>query len=95
MAIFTVESKHISYGTQMSSKYCPIALALQEAFATDNVFVGAREVTIYFNNDRNYKGKFILPYEVTRFIRRFDNNLLVNPFEFELNLEVNLEVEVR
>lgn len=73
--IIKVTEDHIKNGLRCTTTCCPVALALQEI--SSNVSVGL--VGIWLDSVR-YK----VPRSVYRFIRRFDNNKTVKPFNFIL-----------
>lgn len=77
--IVKVTQEHIDKGRKSSCVSCPVALAFEEAGKL--AFVGVEAVRPL--------GGFIearLPVEATRFIRAFDRDEQVTPFEFEVEL---------
>lgn len=72
------EAKRRMLSTQgfSKSKNCPIALALKEHFKSDEITVGKTSFIV-----NSYAAKD-LPRSCRRFIARFDNNRLVEPFNF-------------
>lgn len=57
---------------------CPVALALKEAFKTDNVSVDQNTLSVTVSYE------FETPAKVRQFIKKFDDNQQVQPFEFTL-----------
>lgn len=78
-----VTSEHIQNGKRTSAFNCPIALAMKDT-GLANVSVGPKHAVVV-----NTAGDKIisLPIEVRSFIKTFDDNLPVEPFEFEINLK--------
>lgn len=75
-----VTQDHIDRGLKMDACQCPTALALIEA--TGNTNPGA--VVVSHNAFWLGAQKFITPPAVAEFIRKFDHNMTVEPFEFEI-----------
>lgn len=73
-----VTQKHIDNGFKNNCWRCPIALAIEEQLINKSFTVASSTIRI--------QGNVInLPYEACNFIRKFDNGLPVEPFEFELD----------
>ncbi len=74
--LIKVTEKHIRDGKKVDCLHCPVALAIREHIP--NALVGPCYMTTWEKGDTPF------PPEVTRFIRSFDLNEHVEPFEFEL-----------
>jgi len=81
----TVTQQHIDKGVKGSCGFCPIALAIKEAFNTDYVLV-ASDLDIG-ESIRD----FPTPEEVQQFYCDFDRGQPVQPFTFELKGIDNVE----
>lgn len=78
--VVKVTRKHIVRGKQDNAVFCPVALALKEAFPNLRcVLVDTK--TVSFRN-----GWAQLPRRVINFIKRFDNTKSVKPFSFSISL---------
>jgi hypothetical protein len=76
-----VTQKHITQGVPTSPDTCPIALAAFDAglrLAGGYLLVTSK--VIYTD-----KGKYLLPDEACQFVRQFDDEKTVQPFEFTTN----------
>ena len=71
-----VTQEHINMGRHGSFHSCPIALALEQT----GVHCAVMPSTVWAGGTR-----YNLPSEATTFIRRFDNRLHVEPFEFTIS----------
>ena len=79
--VIEVTQKHIDIGTPLHSNHCPIALAVKEHLK-EKISFGISQIQYHidefeFGNTMD---------EVKEFISRFDNNLSVQPFTFELDI---------
>lgn len=80
-----VKPEHIANGRRDDIMDCPIALALKEQFSEYNWHV-------YFNTAFAYEGspfleytkRLILPEIAVTFIQRFDQGIIPDPIEFDL-----------
>ena len=73
-----VTQQHIEGGIAQSDEYCPIALVVKELLGGDNyVEVDGDQIII------NDVAVYDLPDNAREFIRAFDNDEAVQPFEFE------------
>lgn len=82
-----VTQDDIRNGLKETASLCPIALAAKRSLAKIGSMDGVGITIIGFtaNNGRQYN--LDLPNEVTEFIRRFDGDEPVEPFEFQLEIE--------
>lgn len=84
--LITVTEKHIADGTPKKSRFCPIALALQETVGTEKVSVGNYTCSWHesdgFGNDTHYCS--VLPIEAENFVKGFDAGNKMKPFSFEV-----------
>jgi len=76
----SVTQEHINYGRRGSCHDCPIALAVCAALRAGRV-----RVTPGFIDYKRYLD-IPLPAEAQLFITRFDAEVSVKPFEFELEI---------
>jgi hypothetical protein len=77
----TVTEQHIEQGKQASQCFCPVALAIREATGIDQLCV--LSIGVIFKT-----GSVNLPEEASNFVLDFDAGQAVEPFEFELPIEV-------
>jgi len=77
---FKITQEMIDTGKPGGCFDCPVALALLKHFY--HVKVNVIEVSVYMKNSKTVTYK--TSKKLQDFIRRFDNNLSVNPNEFEL-----------
>jgi hypothetical protein len=85
--LIKVSSEHIKKGTPVGGRLCPIALALKDAGFTD---VDVDDESIQATKD----GLFIYtgtPKRAATFVRKFDNEKKVAPFNFYLEYELEEE----
>ena len=75
-----ITQSHILSGRKGACRFCPIALALKDAFPESTVHVQG----FYFTIDGV---QFQSPKEVVNFISDFDSGLPVRPFSFELRMK--------
>ncbi len=81
----TVTAEHIAKGKIKACRECPVALAIRECFPDTEDFyivVGNTFVNIH-------RKEYILPEEVSMYIRAFDAGKSILPFEFELDYNAN------
>ena len=80
----SVTADHIMSGIPGSQCFCPIALAIKDAFGPVLINVDVKDygITIQTTNTHYYQ----MPSKVLHFVRRFDARLPVVSFEFELPL---------
>jgi len=78
--IIHVKRKHIRAGHKCQPRSCPIALAIEEQWGCDMIYVDENQISI-----DNYNG-YHIPRSVVRFIRKFDKKgkVTVRPFNFKL-----------
>lgn len=81
-----ITAEHIQNGERQSCFKCPIALALEEKFYDWRV--GTVLVEIKQKEDSRWQ-EFFLPITAQKFIHAFDNNLEVEPFNFQLFIKEN------
>lgn len=83
--IIKVTQEHINKGKKRNILFCPIALALNDAFGTE-CSVGPK--------DWGFRGEslcYFLSQKCKDFIKKFDNSKPVEPFEFEVYYENSLQ----
>jgi hypothetical protein len=86
MTTVNVTAEHIARGTRDSCRFCPVALAVKEAFPNiELVAVDSAHVTMGGGPRRGGWIEIDLPDGATRFIETFDIGDPVQPFTFELN----------
>ena len=78
----TVTQEHIDNGVPVDSLKCPLALAIREATKNNVWSVGVASV---FSGNKGFG--IVLPKSAREFRHRFDSNLVVQPFEFDIELE--------
>lgn len=78
-----VTQEHIERGHVQCGDTCPIALALKEIVGHEDLWVGNMWIRI---GDKYYDP----PEEADEFITRFDGEMPVEPFEFELSGAVEM-----
>ena len=84
MKQISVTQKHINEGVRQKSKYCPISLALQEAFPDEcSVTVGGDDTT--FVSASMGVRDIVLPDVARKFISEFDSGSKVAPFKFAID----------
>lgn len=79
--VIQVTQRDIDLGDAREADTCPVARALSRSFHKK---VGTFSVTSCISRLYPYKRLSYTPKGVLPFIRRFDNNLPVVPFSFEL-----------
>lgn len=77
-----VSKEHIRKGEKMQSRSCPIALACIEQWNTLVLISGNTAIVGDFRPAQ--RRTYTLPRSAKRFIRRFDNGLKVEPFNFRV-----------
>lgn len=87
-----VVKQDITSGVKCDGEQCPVARAIARATAhrIGSVVVESESITIYdeYDGDSYYKPRQVAtPESVRHFVNRFDQNLRVKPFEFELDVE--------
>jgi len=87
---FNVTQEHIDRGVQDECDRCPVALAIAEQTPFPFGFVEAYGDYIMWSCVIDQYAR--APFEVNRFITRFDDGLPVAPFSFELEIGERLEV---
>jgi hypothetical protein len=75
-----VTAEDIKQGVRTSCTKCPIALALNRATGRKWKVSGMRA-------ENEEAGRVALPWEACRFQDRYDYDLPVNPFEFDITME--------
>jgi hypothetical protein len=79
-----VSQDHINRGISGNCERCPVALALLEAFPeAKSVGVDADLIEIYYQGTVD-SDEFGTPEAAAVFISNFDDNIVGEPFEFEL-----------
>ncbi len=87
--LIKVTQEHIDKGVRFSGSRCPIALAINDS-KLHNCIVDQIRITFIQSTFwatiglRAYQYEVPTPKEVLDFISRFDGNVKVEPFEFEL-----------
>lgn len=82
-----VTQQDISKGIERSSCGCPIALALLRSAPGYSFDVGSIAVYIGYSGRRiSYSRGAVLPKKAKDFILKFDSNIRVEPFKFELDI---------
>lgn len=72
----------IKKGEIASFTMCPIARAIKRQCKSANIEVGRWRIT-----NKQSRRSVNLPVKAQRFIEKFDNSLLVKPFEFTLPVD--------
>jgi hypothetical protein len=86
MTAINVTAEHIAKGEHDSCRFCPVALAMKEAFPdAELVAVDSAHVTMGGGPRRGGWIELDLPDAATRFIEAFDVGDPVQPFTFELD----------
>jgi hypothetical protein len=82
-----VTREDINLGRPNSSYFCPLAYAVGRLFHDCRVIVGSSEINLFILRDGvEFPNKaFKLPLKAKEFIKKFDNEEYVEPFEFELS----------
>lgn len=75
-----VTAEHINIGKRLDCFYCPVAIAIREAL-NNSIYIHATEHIIVIGDI-----KYQTPTSVFDFITYFDKGIILQPFEFELNL---------
>jgi hypothetical protein len=86
----SVTQADIDSGHRNDCTECPIALAINRAAPFDLAYsfkVRHSYVEVFMNNKTGANEFWELPYEAKMFIRNFDKNKPVKPFEFEIKME--------
>lgn len=81
-----VTQKHIDSGVKNNTCLCPIALAIRDK-NKGNAIVTSHEVETTsdsWTSDTLIVTRWLLPTKAMAFINKFDSNMSVEPFEFEL-----------
>jgi len=79
-----VTKSDIRHGLRRNDCACPLALSLRRRFSY--VWVGRVSIIAIARNGRFYS--VVTPSEIYRFIERFDNNLEVKPFKYEIDFRI-------
>lgn len=93
-----VTQEHIDKGRQniasagndisfMRAQICPVSLALKEVFKVSYAKTGLLDINVGIFPEDNLIFSKETPQIVYEWIREFDSNVPVQPFEFELSLE--------
>lgn len=80
-----VTQEHIDKGARMSCDGCPIALALKEAGLPDVEVFANRVSRNAFTSDLE---TWELPTNARAFIQSFDNYRIVEPFHFDIEVQL-------
>lgn len=80
-----VTDLNISMGIPAEGDACPITLAVERQFETEEVSTGSNEIEIAFEN--GVRAWYSIPAEASEFIRRFDNDSKVKSFKFKATLD--------
>lgn len=90
--LIKVTQDDIDKGMKTLPEFCPISLAAKRD--CEFLFVSTGIETITFGNTKFHtKYKFQLPESAIDFVRFYDGNTIVHPFEFELNDNLLIESE--
>lgn len=81
----SVTREHLRNGKPISPGLCPVALALGEQHVGQEFVVFSTHMTCQMGNGR---AVFVLPPNAVLNISRFDKGEQVEPYEFELEVEV-------
>jgi hypothetical protein len=86
--LINVTQEHINNGIPTKCGLCPVALAINDVLNNTyyHAYVYHNEIDIA-NNSFAVKQSFDLPESVKLFINKFDKNLPVEPFKFELDID--------
>ena len=82
MTTINVTAGHIAEGERNDCMYCPVALAIRDAFPGAGVWVGGATALIDADG-RDIEAD--LPVEVEEFVLRFDDDGFGEPFSFDLD----------
>jgi hypothetical protein len=83
MTTISVTAEHIAKGRPGDCRFCPVALAVEDAFPGTNCWVARDTLTLYSNGRQRLRVPH--PGTVLKFIRAFDSADPVEPFTFELD----------
>ena len=81
----SVKEHHITEGKQGNAEECPVALA---CFDAGLVAPSVGPVSIACGADLLNLTRYRLPDKATKFIRAFDSDAPVKPFEFEIDTKI-------
>jgi hypothetical protein len=86
MTTINVTAGHIAKGEHDSCRFCPVALAMKEAFP-DAELVAVDSARVIMGGGLRRRGwvELDLPDAATRFIEAFDAGDPVQPFSFDLD----------
>jgi len=76
----TVTADDICKGAKNDGGKCPIALAIKRITGKEKVDVGADDIECVLIGN----GRYFLPEDAIHFYQNFDNDDVVEPFEFDL-----------
>ena len=82
----SVSQKHIDDGIRGLCKYCPVALAIEEALAGKYQQVNVTNYNLWIDNGDIIPIYIGLPESVQAFICDYDKDSPVEPFSFEINI---------
>ena len=82
MMLFSVTQRHIDRGDPSTLRFCPIALAAQEALGIDEIDVDGIEMIVF--KPGQSVDRYDLPDEAISFIQDYEDELPLEPFEFEI-----------
>jgi hypothetical protein len=82
MTVISVTAEHIAKGFPGDCRFCPVALAIEDAFPGTNCYAARDALTLYFNGQSL---RVPHPGSVLKFIRAFDSAEPVEPFSFDLD----------
>jgi hypothetical protein len=83
MTAINVTAEHIAKGFPGDCRFCPVALAVEDAFPGTNCWAARDTLTLYSNGGPCLRVPH--PGSVLNFIRAFDSAGQVAPFTFELD----------
>lgn len=83
---FVVKREHINKGIKISPSLCPLALCFRENYPHHSYIKVFGEYAYIGKDVMNSGGRIELPKECTDFADDFDNNRIVKPFEFEVEI---------
>lgn len=94
MAVVQITQEHINAGKKANCTSCPIALALRDGHIPSEYSVHVRVGVVHVISTAYNTFRTLLLGDVAkRFVERFDLGLLVEPFRFEMDIELPSSVD--
>lgn len=85
--LIKVEAEDIANGLSGRARFCPVALAVKRQTRPGyDIAVGPSQINVTEENDKWNKDHWPLPRSATRFINKFDSNVVCKPFNFFLHI---------